>query len=106
MPECLTRDVVEQIQVAGDLEARKREAAEREAAGKCRGAAARQQCGTDDQQRRTEVEDEAPLGRLHQQGNTEAPDHRRHAGDNVEQRHRSGGPQQPQRLQRNHGEQD
>ena len=42
MPERMTRDVVEQIKVADDLDAHKREAAEREAAGKCRGAAGRQ----------------------------------------------------------------
>ena len=97
--------MVEQIKVAGDLEARKREAAEREAAGKCCGGADRQQCGADDQQRRAEIEDEAPLSRLHEQGNAEASDDRRKSGRDVEQRHRSGGSQEPQRLQRNHSEQ-
>ena len=65
----------------------------------------RQQRGADDQQRRAEAEDEAPPGRLHQQGDTEASDHRRQSGRDVEQCHRSGGSQQPQRLQRDHGKQ-
>ena len=75
MPERMTRDVVEHIKVAGDLDARKRKAAEREATGKCRRTTARQQSGADNQQRRTEAEYEAPLDRLYQQGDTEASNH-------------------------------
>jgi hypothetical protein len=68
----VTRDVVEHIKVAGDLDARKRKAAEREATGKCRQITARQQSGADNQQRRTEAEYQAPLYPLYQQGDTEA----------------------------------
>ena len=75
MPERVTRDVIEQIKIAGDLDARKPKAAKRQATGKCRRSPARQQRGADDQQRRTEAEYEAPLDRLYQQRDTEASNH-------------------------------
>jgi hypothetical protein len=67
----MTRDVVEHIEVAGDLNTRKRKAAECKTTGKCRPTTARQQSDADNQQRRTEAEYEAPLYLLDQQGGTE-----------------------------------
>jgi hypothetical protein len=58
--------VVEQIEVAGNLDAREREAAERESTGKRRQSAGREQHRADDQQRRTQAEYESPVDQLHQ----------------------------------------
>ena len=76
----MTRDVVEHIKVAGDLDARKRKAAECEATGKCRRTTARQQSGADNQQRCTEAEYEAPLYLLHQQRDTEVSRSKKRSG--------------------------
>jgi hypothetical protein len=62
--------------------------------------------GTDNQQRRTEPEYEAPLYLRYQQGDTEVSNQSSQSGDKVEQCHRSGVPQQSQRLQRDHDEQN
>ena len=62
----MTRDVLEHIKVAGDLKTSKSKAAECKTTGKCRPTTTRQQSGTDNQQRRTEAEYEAPPYLLYQ----------------------------------------
>ena len=87
MPEGVAWDVVEQVKIAGDLDAGKREAAECEFEAKSHRASDRQQGSADCQKRCAEAEYKASLDQLNQQRDTEAANHGSEPGGNVKQRH-------------------
>ena len=106
MPQRRARDVVEQIELAGDLDAGEGERAEHQPAASAGSLVDRQQLAADGQRDRAEREHEPPPDQPHQERNAEPPGHGDQAGADIEQRHRSRVAQQVQRLQRHHGQQD
>ena len=106
VPQRRAWDMVEQIELAGDLDTGEGERAEHQARRQCRQMVDRQQKAAAGQRDRSEREHEPTPDQPHQERDAEPPGHGNQTGGDIEQRHGTGVAEQVQRLQRHDGEQD
>ena len=106
MLERMARHVVEQIELAGDLDASEGECTEHKASRERRHSVEGEQHAAGGERQRAEGEHEAPPDQPHQERDAEPSGDRDEPGSDIEQRHRPRGAEQVQRLQRNDREQD